>query len=132
MDTAAPVTRPVAAGPYAIGATITDDNYVWQTEDGKYATIYSLAWIFPATNTIYVGDTVQAVRLATGSSLYPSPYTWTIDPSYAGFNSGKPGTTEVQAVITKGGASFGRATIPVTVIPRPILSIEEVVSINQE
>ena len=127
VDTAAPVTRPVAAGPYAIGATITDDNYVWQTEDGKYNTVYSLAWIFPATNRIYVGDTVQAVRLTTGSSLYPSPYTWTIDPSYAGFNSSKPGTTEVQAVITKGGASFGRATIPVTVIPRPILSIEEVV-----
>ena len=127
VDTAAPVTRPVAAGPYAIGATITDDNYVWQTEDGKYNTVYTLAWIFPATNTIYVGDTVQAVRLTTGSSLYPSPYTWTIDPSYAGFNSGKPGTTEVQAVITKGGASFGRVTIPVTVVPRPILSVEEVV-----
>ena len=127
VDTAAPVTRPVAAGPYAIGATITDDNYVWQTEDGKYNTVYTLAWIFPATNTIYVGDTVQAVRLTTGSSVYASPYTWTIDPSYAGFNSSKPGTTEVQAVITKGGASFGRATIPVTVIPRPILSIEEVV-----
>ena len=127
VDTASPVTRPVAAGPYAIGATITDNNYVWQTEDGKYNTVYTLAWIFPATNTIYVGDTVQAVRLTTGSSVYASPYTWTIDPSYAGFNSSKPGTTEVQAVITKGGASFGRATIPVTVIPRPILSIEEVV-----
>ena len=127
VDTAAPVTRPVAAGPYAIGAPITDDNYVWQTEDGKYNTVYTLAWIFPATNTIYVGDTVQAVRLTTGSSLYPSPYTWTIDPSYAGFNSSKPGTTEVQAVITKGGTSFGRVTIPVTVVPRPILSVEEVV-----
>lgn len=127
VDTASPVTRPVAAGPYAIGATITDDNYVWQTEDGKYNTVYSLAWIFPATNRIYVGDTVQAVRLTTGSSLYPSPYTWTIDPSYAGFNSSKPGSTEVQAVITKGGTSFGRVTIPVTVVPRPILSVEEVV-----
>ena len=126
VDTASPVTRPVAAGPYAIGATITDDNYVWQTEDGKYNTVYTLAWIFPATNTIYVGDTVQAVRLTTGSSVYASPYTWTIDPSYAGFNSSKPGTTEVQAIITKGGASFGRVTIPVTVVPRPILSIEEV------
>ena len=42
MDTASPVTRPVAAGPYAIGATITDDNYVWQTEDGKYNTVYTL------------------------------------------------------------------------------------------
>ena len=127
VDTAAPVTRPVAAGPYAIGATITDDNYVWQTEDGKYNTVYTLAWIFPATNTIYVGDTVQAVRLTTGSSVYASPYTWTIDPSYAGFNSSKPGSTEVQAVITKGGTSFGRVTIPVTVVPRPILSVEEVV-----
>ena len=37
VDTAAPVTRPVAAGPYAIGATITDDNYVWQTEDFLHA-----------------------------------------------------------------------------------------------
>ena len=127
VDTASPVTRPVAAGPYAIGATITDDNYVWQAEDGKYNTVYTLAWIFPATNTIYVGDTVQAVRLTTGNSIYTSPYTWTIDPSYAGFNSSKPGTTEVQAVITKGGTSFGRVTIPVTVVPRPILSIEEVV-----
>ena len=127
VDTASPVTRPVAAGPYAIGATITDDNYVWQTEDGKYNTVYTLAWIFPATNTIYVGDTVQAVRLTTGSSVYASPYTWTIDPSYAGFNSSKPGSTEVQAVITKGGTSFGRVTIPVTVVPRPILSVEEVV-----
>ena len=105
----------MTAGPYAIGATITDNNDVWQTEDGKYNTVYTLAWIFPATN-----------------QMYASPYTWTIDPSYAGSNSGKPGTTEVQAVITKGGASFGHATIPVTVIPRPILSIEEVVSINQE
>ena len=127
VDTASPVTRPVAAGPYAIGATITDNNYVWQTEDGKYNTVYTLAWIFPATNTIYVGDTVQAVRLTTGSSVYASPYTWTIDPSYAGFNSSKPGSTEVQAVITKGGTSFGRVTIPVTVVPRPILSVEEVV-----
>ncbi len=127
VDTSAPVTRPVAAGPYAIGATITDNNYVWQTEDGKFNTVYTLVWIFPATNQIYVGDTVQAVKLTTGNTVYASPYTWTIDPSYAGFNSSKPGTTEVQAVITKGGASFGRATIPVTVIPRPILSIEEVV-----
>ena len=127
VDTASPVTRPVAAGPYAIGATITDDNYVWQAEDGKYNTVYTLAWIFPATNTIYVGDTVQAVRLTTGNSIYTSPYTWTIDPSYAGFNSSKPGSTEVQAVITKGGTSFGRVTIPVTVVPRPILSVEEVV-----
>ncbi len=127
VDTSAPVTRPVAAGPYAIGATITDNNYVWQTEDGKFNTVYSLVWIFPATNQIYVGDTVQAVKLTTGNTVYASPYTWTIDPSYAGFNSSKPGTTEVQAVITKGGASFGRATIPVTVIPRPILSVEEVV-----
>ncbi len=122
----------MTAGPYAIGATITDNNDVWQTEDGKYNTVYTLAWIFPATNQIYVGDTVQAVKLTTGNNVYASPYTWTIDPSYAGSNSGKPGTTEVQAVITKGGASFGHATIPVTVIPRPILSIEEVVSINQE
>lgn len=127
VDTSAPVTRPVAAGPYAIGATITDNNYVWQTEDGKFNTVYSLAWIFPATNQIYVGDPIGSVKLTTGNSVYASPYTWTIDPSYAGFNSSKPGTTEVQAVITKGGASFGRATIPVTVIPRPILSIEEVV-----
>jgi len=127
VDTSAPVTRPVAAGPYAIGATITDSNYVWQTEDGKFNTVYSLVWIFPATNQIYVGDPIGSVKLTTGSSVYPSPYTWNIDTSYAGFNSSKPGTTEVQAVITKGGASFGRATIPVTVIPRPILSIEEVV-----
>ena len=103
-----------------------NNEVVWTVlRDGN--TVYSLAWIFPATNRIYVGDTVQAVRLTTGSSLYPSPYTWTIDPSYAGFNSSKPGTTEVQAVITKGGASFGRVTIPVTVVPRPILSVEEVV-----
>ena len=85
VDTSAPVTRPVAAGPYAIGATITDNNYVWQTEDGKYNTVYTLAWIFPATNQIYVGDTVQAVKLTTGNSVYASPYTWTIDPSYVRF-----------------------------------------------
>ena len=127
VDTASPVSRPVAAGPYAIGATITDSNYVWQTEDGKFNTVYSLAWIFPATNTIYVGDTVQAVKLTTGNSVYASPYTWTIDTSYAGFNSSKPGTTEIQVVVTKGSTSLGRVTIPVTVIARPILSIEEVV-----
>lgn len=127
VDTASPVTQPVAAGPYAIGATITDTNYVWQTEDGKYATIYTLVWIFPATNTIYVGDTVQAVKLTTGNSVYASPYTWTIDPSYAGFDSSKPGITMVQAAVTKGSTSLGRVTIPVTVIPRPILSVEEVV-----
>lgn len=73
VDTTSPVSRPVAAGPYAIGATITDSNYVWQTEDGKFNTVYSLAWIFPATNTIYVGDTVQAVKLTTGNSVYASP-----------------------------------------------------------
>ena len=37
----------VAAGPYAIGATITDTNYVWQTEDGKFNTVYTLAWFSP-------------------------------------------------------------------------------------
>ena len=127
VDTASPVSQPVAAGPYAIGATITDSNYVWQTEDGKFNTVYSLAWIFPATNTIYVGDTIQAVTLTTGNSVYPSPYTWTIDASYAGFDSSKPGTTEIQATIAKGSTSLGRVTIPVTVIARPILSVEEVV-----
>ncbi len=127
MDTTAPVSRPVAAGIYAIGASITDNNYVWQTGQGKANTVYSLVWILPATNRIYVGDTIQAVNLTTGNSTYTSPYTWTIDPSYAGFNSSRPGTTEVQAAVKKGGVSFGRVTIPVTVISRPILSIEEVV-----
>lgn len=126
VDTASPVSQPVAAGPYAIGATITDSNYVWETEDGKFNTVYSLAWIFPATNTIYVGDTVQAVTLTTGNSVYPSPYTWTINDSYAGFDSSKPGTTEIQAAVAKDGVTLCRVTIPVTVIARPILSIEEV------
>lgn len=127
VDTASPITQPVAAGPYAIGATITDENYVWQTEDGKYRTVYSIVWIFPDANQIYAGDTVQAVHLTTGNTVYASPYTWTIDAAYAGFDSSKPGTTHVQAVLAKNGASFGRVVVPVTVIPRPILSIEEVV-----
>ena len=93
----------------------------------KFNTVYTLAWVFPATNTIYVGDTVQAVKLTTGNSVYPSLYTWTIDPSYSGFDSSKPGTTEVRVSVTKGSVSLGRVTIPVTVVPRPILSVEEVV-----
>lgn len=127
VDTASPVAQPVAAGPYAIGATITDTNYVWQTEDGKFNTVYTLAWVFPATNSIYVGDTVQAVKLTTGNSVYPSLYTWAIDPSYSGFDSSKPGTTEVRVSVIKGSVSLGRVTIPVTVVPRSILSVEEVV-----
>lgn len=81
VDASAPVSRPVAAGIYAIGATITNDNYIWQTGQGKANTVYSLVWILPATNRIYVGDTIQAVNLTTGNSTYTSPYTWTIDPA---------------------------------------------------
>ena len=67
------------------------------------------------------------MKLTTGNSVYPSLYTWTIDPSYSGFDSSKPGTTEVRVSVTKGSVSLGRVTIPVTVVPRPILSVEEVV-----
>ena len=126
-DTASPVANPVAAGPYAIGATITDTNYVWQTEKGKYNTVYTLTWIFPATNTIYVGDPITDVKLTTGNNLYSSPYNWTVDTGFAGFDSSKPGTTYVLTQVTKSSTSFGKVQIPVTVIARPILSVEEVV-----
>jgi len=126
VDSASPVAQPAAAGVYAIGATITDKNYAWQTENGRFATVYTVTWIFPATNTIYVGDPVQTVKLTTGNSVYASPYTWTIDPSYAGFDSSKPGQTEVEAILAKGGETLGLVKIPLTVMPRPILSVEEV------
>ncbi len=113
------VTNPVAAGLYAICAPITDKNYVWLKDGERTDLATSLAWIVPATNTIYVGDPMSAVQFTTGSSAY----TWTLDNTYTEFDSSKPGTTKVRANVS----GIGTMTIPVTVVPRSILNVEEVV-----
>ena len=127
-DTASPVTRAIAAGPYAVAAPMEDKNYQWQDDDGsKYTTIYKLVWVLPSTNTIYVGDTANDVVFTTGSSVYPSAYKWTTDTSYSGFDSSKPGATNVRVTVSKSGTGYSQVLVPVTVKARPVLGAEEVV-----
>ena len=120
VDMDYPIAQPTAAGAYAVVATIADKNYVWKNDEGDRSyTETALAWIVPATNSIYVGGPMADVQLTTGNSAY----NWTLDTTYTEFDSSRPGQTKVRA----NASNLGRITIPVTVLPRSILSSEEIV-----
>ena len=120
VDMDYPIAQPTAAGAYAVVATIADKNYVWKNDKGDRSyTETALAWIVPATNSIYVGGPMADVQLTTGNSAY----NWTLDTTYTEFDSSRPGQTKVRA----NASNLGRITIPVTVLPRSILSSEEIV-----
>lgn len=120
VDMDYPIAQPTAAGAYAVVATIADKNYVWKNDEGDRSyTETALAWIVPVTNSIYVGGPMTDVQLTTGNSAY----NWTLDTTYTEFDSSWPGQTKVRA----NASNLGRITIPVTVLPRSILSSEEIV-----
>ena len=125
IDTAYPVTAPIAAGVYGIQTTITDKNYKWTTANGNANTMNTFLIIYPKADPIYVGDSAADVNLTTGSSSNVSAFNWVIDKNYADFDSSKPGTTVANVRVTrKSGAAFNAdVTVPVTVKARSVLSV---------
>ncbi|MDE7245438.1 MAG: hypothetical protein K2O18_15900 [Oscillospiraceae bacterium] len=77
LDTASPVTAPIAAGFYGIASEITDKNYVWSNESGKFHTVHSLLLVYPKTDTIYANDTAADMNMTTSGGANTSTYTWT-------------------------------------------------------
>ena len=128
IDTAYPVTSPVAAGVYCIQAEITDKNYKWSTAQGTANATNTYLVVYPKADAIYVGDAAGDVNLTTGNSSNVSAFNWVIDNTYSGFDSSRPGTTQLQLRVTrKSGASFdANVTVPVTVKARSVLSVESV------
>ena len=101
LDKASPVTAPIAAGFYGIASEITDQNYVWSNENGKFRAVHSLLLVYPKTDAIYVNDTAADVNLTTGSGANTSSYIWTVDNTFTGFDSSKPGTTKVRYKVAR-------------------------------
>lgn len=118
------ISSPVAAGVYAIRSTISDANYTWSYNGGTYRSIDSQVWIFPKAEEIYVDDPITKVALVTGNSGYCS---FTLDTTYSGFDSSDPGETHVRVIASdSNGVALASTVIPVTVVPRQILSVAPV------
>ncbi len=133
-ETGTTIQDSAPAGVYAVTFTIDDENYCWDLpeEPEKVYRKYSLiAYVFPKTSDLFVGEEERVISLVTGNSPL---YSFTLVTGQPGFDSSVPGQTSTTVQLTRTDGSWGgralNIKVPVTVKPRAIVSARSI-SINK-